>query len=370
MLLAILTIVSASAVAWANGANDVSKGVATLVGSRLATYRRGLAWGTLWTAAGAVTALAVAMSMLRTFSIGLVDGPFATSAGFPLAVAVGAFLWVLLASRVGLPVSTTHSLTGAILGTAIAAGGTQGVRWALALKTVAAPLAFSPIAAAGIAYTMHAYANRRLSVASRYCVCVREKSLVMLPEPTDSAVAARVVTLPLVVVNEARTCASSETLRGVPLTDMAHWLTSAALSFARGLNDTPKIVALAIAAATTVGLKRQSVCVVIAVVMAVGSFVYGRRVTRTLGERVTDVDPLEGLAASAVAAGLVLAASFVALPVSTTHVASGAIVGVGLRSGSQGVHWGTVRSMVTAWLITLPVSAGAAATAWILIRQW
>ena len=97
--------------------------------------------------------------------------------------------------------------------------------------------------------------------------------------------------------------------------------------------------------------------------MGVGGLVGGRRVTRTLAERVTDIDPLEGLAASAVAAGLVLAASIVALPVSTTHVASGAIVGVGLRSGARAVQWGTVRAMVLAWLVTLPVSALCAALA-------
>jgi PiT family inorganic phosphate transporter len=176
--------------------------------------------------------------------------------------------------------------------------------------------------------------------------------------------------LPLVIVDEARACASAETLGGVRLTDAAHWITSGALSFARGLNDTPKIVALAMAAAATVAVAGPSLYVVVAFVMAAGSVLGGRRVTHTLAEQVTDVDRLEGLAASAVAAALVLAASFVALPVSTTHVASGAIVGVGLRSGTRAVQWNTVRSMVTAWLVTLPVSAAGAAIAWTLIGRW
>jgi PiT family inorganic phosphate transporter len=365
MLLAVLTITCAAAVAWANGANDVSKGVATLVGSRLASYRRGLEWGTLWTVAGAIAALALTTTMLRTFSTGLVGGSFATSVGFPLAVAVGAFLWVLLASLTGLPVSTTHSLTGAILGTAIAASGPQGVRWTLAFKTVAAPLAFSPIAAGAIAYVVHAFASHYLSTASRYCVCVREKPLVIVPEsPGDSVVAARAVILPLVVVDEARACAGGETLSGLRVTDAAHWMMSAALSFARGLNDTPKIGALATAAAATIAFTPSSLYVVIAFVIGAGSLLSGRRVTETLAERVADIDPLEGLVASAVAAALVLAASCVALPVSTTHVASGAIVGVGLRAGSRGVQWPTVSSMIAAWLVTLPASAVFAAVAW------
>lgn len=153
------------------------------------------------------------------------------------------------------------------------------------------------------------------------------------------------------------------------MTDGAHWLTSGALSFARGLNDTPKIVALAIAAAALVGVTAPPVYVVGAVVMGAGSLWYGRRVTRTLAERVTDIDPLEGLAASAVAAGLVLAASAVGLPVSTTHVASGAIIGVGLRSGTRAVQWRTVREMVAAWVVTLPASAVAAAVAWLVIGR-
>jgi inorganic phosphate transporter, PiT family len=371
MLLAVVTVGCAAAVAWANGANDVSKGVATLVGSRLSTYRQGVQWGTLWTFAGAITALAVTTTMVRTFSTGLVAGPLATSAAFPLAVAVGAFLWVVVASRTGLPVSTTHSLTGAILGTSLAAGGGGAVRWTLAFRTVVVPLACSPLAAAGIAYVVHALASRWLSVASRYCLCVRETPIVWLPDsPPASIAAARRLTLPLVVVDEARACSSPDALSGVRLTDAAHWMTSAALSFARGLNDTPKIVALAVAAAAALTLPPTTVHVVIAFVMGVGSVLTGRRVTQTLAERVTDVDPLEGLAASAVAAALVLAASFVALPVSTTHVASGAIVGVGLRSGSRAVQWGTVGSMVVAWLVTLPVSAAGAATAWIVIQRW
>jgi PiT family inorganic phosphate transporter len=371
MLLAIVTIVCATAVAWANGANDVSKGVATLVGSRLATYRHGLEWGTLWTVAGSVTALAVTTTLIKTFSTGLVAGPFATTAEFPLAVAAGAFLWVLLASSTGLPVSTTHALTGAIVGTALAAGGMHGVRWALAVKAVAVPLALSPFAAAGLAYVVHAVASRRLSAAARYCVCVQEKALVVLPESrTGTVAAARAIILPLVLVDEARACASAETMGGVRLTDAAHWMSSAALSFARGLNDTPKIVALAMGAAAAVAFPSAPLYVVIALVIGAGSFLGGRRVTETLAERVTAVDPLEGLAASAVAAALVLTASFSALPVSTTHVASGAIVGVGLRSGSRSVHWGTVWNIVSAWLVTLPLSAAGAATAWVLIQRW
>lgn len=97
--------------------------------------------------------------------------------------------------------------------------------------------------------------------------------------------------------------------------------------------------------------------------MGLGSYLYGRRVTTTLAERVTDIDPLEGLTASTVACSLVLLASFVALPVSTTHVSTGAIVGAGLHGGAQSVHWRTVANIVAAWVVTLPVAGVLAALA-------
>lgn len=361
----LFTIVCAAGVAWANGANDVSKGVATLVGSRVASYRQALTWGTIWTVAGAVAALALTTSIFRTFSTGLVEATLARTQLFPLAVAVGAFAWVIAASRTGFPVSTTHSLIGGIVGAALAAEGLHGVRWSLVVSAVVAPLALSPVAAAGLSYVAHAFAKHRLSACARYCVCVTERSLIgATMDGLTAAMAVRPIAVPLVVVDEQRACETEQTISAVRVTDALHWATTATLSFARGLNDTPKIAALAIAAAAALGVAAPPLYVIAAMVMGAGSYLGGRRVTQTLAERVTDIDPLEGLAASAVSATLVLAASFLALPVSTTHVASGAIVGVGLRAGRGGVRWSTVSSMIAAWAITLPASAVVAAGTW------
>ncbi len=365
MLLALFTIVCAAGVAWANGANDVSKGVATLVGSRLATYRQGLSWGTAWTVAGAVAALVFTTALLQTFSTGLVTGDFAESPRFPLSVATGAFAWVLFASRAGLPVSTTHSLAGAIVGTAVAAAGLQGVKWTLVLSSVALPLTLSPILAGGITYLVHTAARRRLSAAARYCVCVGERPVMPPPDLASGvAAASQAVSRPLVILDQAQACAQEEGLSGARVTDAAHWMTSAALSFARGLNDTPKIVALGMASAIGAGMGATPLYFTGAAAMGAGSLLAGRRVTRTLAERVTEIDPLEGLAASAVAAALVLTASFVGLPVSTTHVATGAIVGAALGAGGRAVRWNTVSSLVAAWIITLPASAAVSAAVW------
>src|SRR5919106_1542093 len=145
MLISILTIAAVMALAFANGSNDVSKGIATLAGSGRATYRQALAWGTLWTAAGAFAAVAISIGLVEVFTSSLVVDGVLTRSFFPLAVATGASVWVLLASLAGLPVSTTHAITGTIVGVALAAGGAGAVRWELLLSSIVAPLVLSPL---------------------------------------------------------------------------------------------------------------------------------------------------------------------------------------------------------------------------------
>jgi PiT family inorganic phosphate transporter len=361
MTLAVFSLVLA--LAYANGSNDVSKGVATVVGSGLAGYRRALAWGTLWTFAGATAALAVSAGLVKTFSTALVGAGLPDAPEFPLAVAAGATGWVLLASRTGLPVSTTHALAGAIVGVALAAAGPAGIHWPLLAATVVVPLAVSPIAAAALAYAGHAAGARMFDRACGYCVCA-DNGLRIVPAAAGAAAVAAPV--PIVTAGAVTECAEAGYARQLTLADAAHWTTSAALSFARGLNDTPKIIAPAAMAATAAGLGGPTLLLAGAAAMAAGSYIFGRRVTRTLATKITDIDPWEGLAASGVSAGLVLAASFVALPVSTTHVSTGAIVGAGLRSGGLAIEWRTIGRLAAAWLITLPVAALLSAAVWVV----
>lgn len=384
MSIALLTIALTAAVAFANGANDVSKGVSTLVGSGLTTYRRALAWGTLWTVAGALVALVASAGLVHMFSTQLVDTARAGAPEFPLIVAFGACGWVAFASLTGLPVSTTHALTGAIVGTAVAASGPGTVRWPLVLTLVVLPLALGPLVSAAAAYLLHALAARRLATASGYCICVAERAIVPISalsagsnglvqplsvaEPFGAAAAGAAGDLPQVVVDRQAQCDELALAGRLRLTDAAHWGTSAAMSFARGLNDNPKIIALGVLAASSAGGFTAALFVLGALAMGAGSYVAGRRVTETLAERVTRIDPLEGLSASAVASSLVLVASFVALPVSTTHVATGAILGAGLRSGPQAIRWPTVAGIVSAWVVTVPAAALISAALWTLIH--
>ena len=133
------------------------------------------------------------------------------------------------------------------------------------------------------------------------------------------------------------------------------------------MNDNAKIAAIGALGLATLNGGLWAAFVVAAVAMSVGSYAAGLRVTRTLGERVVHMDQDAGLAASLGSAALVLAASFYALPVSTTHVATGAIVGAGLRQDSAAVCWRRVGGLVGAWIVTLPMAAALAAlTVWAL----
>jgi inorganic phosphate transporter, PiT family len=366
LILALLTLAAAAALAAANGANDVSRGIATLVGSGTASFRRALVWGTVWTTAGALAALWLSAGLVLTFSTGLVNDDLSASTAFPLAVAVGAGGWVALAARTGMPVSTTHSLVGALVGTGLVAGGAAGVHWPLLAGIVLAPLAFSPLVSACLTYGVHTLSARPLARGARHCLCLGERPLVVsMPEP-GGAMAARAMAAPAIVAGASEHC-EAERLPGIPVTELAHWGTSALLSFARGLNDGPKLAGIAMLAAPALDVGAPGVFLLVGVAMGAGSYLYGRRVTVTLAERLTGIDPIQGLTSSAVASSLVLLASVFILPVSTTHVASGAIVGAGLRDGTDAVRWQMVGAIALAWLVTLPASGLLAAVAWVVI---
>jgi len=143
-----------------------------------------------------------------------------------------------------------------------------------------------------------------------------------------------------------------------------HWLTAAAISFARGLNDTPKIAAVLLVGAA--GGVRGTFALV-AAAMAVGGIVWSARVARTMSREITPMAGEEAVSANLVAATLIILASFLALPVSTTHVTSGGIFGIGLRRRGE-ADWKRVREILLAWLATLPLGAALASGAYLALR--
>lgn len=346
-----------------NGANDVSKGIATLVGSGVTRFRTAVIWGTAWTAAGGLTAALAAQGLVKSFSGSGLIAELPTGPAFLLAVAGGAIAWLAVATRTGLPVSTTHAITGALVGAGLVASGTDGIHWAVLGAKFALPLALSPLLAFAAIMVAPALLRRVCGGLQRQCVCLEQRASAGAAYPAGGgAVAYEDATMTDVIVGSTCECSTQPAIVArLNLLDALHWCSAGATSFARGLNDAPKILALGIAAGATLGVTGATGFVVVAVAMAAGALLAGFRVTATLATRVTRLTPENGFAANLVTALVVIGASRLALPVSTTHVSSGAIIGLGLRRGGPGVRWRTVRDMALSWLVTLPV-AGLLAT--------
>ena len=233
--------------------------------------------------------------------------------------------------------------------------GVHGVIWPALGQKVALPLVASPIMSLALLLVILPLMRPLITRFDRYCVCIEQTAAV-----TPDGITIR-EPLPAVEVGSVQSCSTA--VARVTAVDTLHWLSAGATSFFRGLNDTPKILALGVAAALSVGVTRLPLYGFVALAMGVGSVIAGFRVTRTLAEKVTRITPANGFAANVVTSLLVGAASRFALPVSTTHVSSGAIIGVGLRE--RDVRWKIVTEMLLAWVVTLPVSALLAAGA-----QW
>lgn len=361
VLMILILVLAAAFLAFANGANDNFKGVASLYGSGLATYRQAIAWATVATAAGAVASLFVAEALAQRFTgKGLVPDTVVGSADFVLAVAGGAALTVMLATRLGFPISTTHGLLGALGGAGVVAAGPHALGAATLLKSFVLPLLLGPLLGVGLGGLAH-LALRRLplgrSGGDDACVCVD------LAPPAQVAAGVVPFTVTgqssLIQVGSIAQCESagrSARVEAGRTADALHWLSAGAVSFARGLNDTPKIAALLLAAKA---LPPGWGPAIVAVAMAAGGLLAARRVAETMSHRITTLDRGEGLAANLSTATLVLAASAWSLPVSTTHVSVGSLFGIGLVTGEANRR--TASGIVLSWLVTLPAAATFAA---------
>lgn len=359
MILAAL-ILSALCLAYANGANDTFKGVATLYGSRTSDYRHALAWAAITTVAGSLTAVWVSRGLATAFSgAGLVPAAVTAQPAFLSAVGLGAALTVGLATVAGLPVSTTHALTGALVG-----AGWMAVGPALNLGTLGRafvlPLAVSPLLAVGltgILYPRFRMLRQRLGIHKQLCLCVGPRLEPLVLQPDGTAVL-RSTGLSL-TVGEMTECveAYQGVLWGVDMqrwVDGLHYVSAGAVSFARGLNDAPKIVALSLTA-QAVHLDVGIGLLLVAVAMAAGGLFSAQRVARTMSHRITAMTHGQGCTANLVTSVLVALASHGGLPVSTTHVSCGALFGIGLVT--RQARFGVIRTIVLSWGLTLPLAA-------------
>lgn len=311
-----------------NGANDVSKGIATLVGSAVTDLRRGIMVGAIFTGFGALAGAGFLSDTARTFGSDLLVEGTVPTASAAIAVVIGAGLCVLIATILAIPISTTHAIIGAMGGVGIVAFGMQNVRIGAVLLKVAIPLALSPLLAFGMTVAL-----------TRFMLAQKEK--------TASS-------------GRADTIVGAMSTQMVDKFAKSHWFVSCGTSFGRGMLDAPKLLALPLAAGTLGGNNeiQYALFLIIAGGMVVGSVLGGARVTKTMSERITRIGSGSGFVAQLVTALLVNAAAVTELPISTTQVSFTAIVGT-----SMGAHGGlrlnmvTVRKALIAWVLTLPVAA-------------
>jgi PiT family inorganic phosphate transporter len=317
-MLSILLFLAVGFVAFTNGANANFKGVASLYGSGTTSLRTALYWGTATTFAGSIAAIFLGAQLNKLFTgLGIVPDGQSISPTFMCAVALGAALTSFLATRLGFPVSTTHALVGALTGAGLVAFGT-GVRFDGLVAKFLLPLFVSPLLAAVLGGVIY------------------------------------LILKPLGLAPDHRT----RTL------DTLHFLSGGAASFARGLNDTPKMAALLTVAPwldTTWGY------VIVAVLIAAGGLLDADKVAETLGKKVTAMNPGQGFCANLTTALLVITGTTRGLPLSTTHVSVGSLLGIGIAT--RQAHWKKVLEIMLAWITTVPCGALFAAIAYAILTR-
>ena len=316
MMLFILLFAAVVFLAWSNGANDNFKGVASLFGSGTAGYSKSITWATATTLAGSLTAVFLAQELLKKFSgKGLIPDALTTQPAFLVAVALGAGGTVILATRLGFPISTTHGITGALVGAGLAADG-HDVHFGRLWSGFVQPLLLSPVLALFLGAVIY------------------------------------------LVLRTARLAPDHRTRT----LDVLHFLSAGAVSFARGLNDTPKITALLL---IVPGLNISAGLAMVGLTMAAGWF-GARRVAETMAHKITGMNAGQGFSANLATALLVTTASIHGLPVSTTHVSVGALLGIG--TVTRQAKWKTVIPVLLSWMATLPCAAVVSALAYWAVR--
>jgi inorganic phosphate transporter, PiT family len=358
--------------AFANGTNDVSKAIATLVGSGITNYQIAIVWGTVWTVLGACVSGVAASAMVKTFSSGLMTPGTVTPPILGLSVLTGAMIWVFVASRTGLPVSTTHALTGAIVGAGLAAFAGGELIWSSIAKKIALPLLLSPPLALILSVLLHPALRTAAARWEGSCLCLLPTSRALVTIDAKGMTRTLFQTGRTVVAVPSQCDRSG--LSGITIgLDSIHWISSGLASFARSMNDAPKIAAIVLlGSAVTSWPSTQfqiSMFVGVALAMGLGSYFGGLRVTKVLAEKVTTMDHAEGLSANLTTSSLVLVSATMGLPVSTTHVSSSAIIGIGLLKGMRAIRWPTVRDMVLAWIVTIPAAGLLAWLAYFLFAK-
>jgi inorganic phosphate transporter, PiT family len=311
---------------YTNGFHDSANAIATSVSTRALTPRVALAMAAVMNLAGAFLGSGVA----KTVSEGLIATPEGRKGmGILFAALVGAIVWNLITWYFGLPSSSSHALFGGLVGAALA-GGTV-VHWSGVLDKVVIPMLLSPV----------------VGFVVGYLVMVAILWLFRKSNPHKAK-------------------------RGFRI---AQTVSAAAMALGHGLQDAQKTMGVVVMALVISGHQTFSEAIpvwvkaVSALMLSLGTYAGGWRVMRTLGRKIIELDPPQGFAAETTGASIMFGSAFLyQAPISTTHVITSAIMGVGATKGTRAVRWGVAKNIVLGWFITMPAAAIVAALGYWVVR--
>ena len=371
MTILIILFLATCFLSYSNGANDNFKGVATLFGSKTTNYKYAIWWATITTFAGSLASIFFAYGLVKTFSgKGLVPQSISSAPEFLTAVAIGAAITAMVATITGFPISTTHSLTGALVGAGFVAVGSQ-VNFAVLGSVFFLPLLLSPVIATALGSVLYIiFRNMRIrsGITKEWCLCVGEQRKAIPSCTSALALSVKYGNTISAAIDTEENC--QEIYQGrflginsQKLLDSLHFCSAGVVSFARGLNDTPKIVALLL---LTKGLSIPWGMFAVTLGMAIGGLLNARKVAETMSNKITKLNHGQGFTANLVTSILVIFASKLGMPVSTTHVSVGSLFGIGLITRRVNIR--KVMEILLSWFITLPVAAVfSGGTYWILV---
>jgi phosphate/sulfate permease len=321
--LVLIIIVVALGFDYTNGFHDAANAIATTVATRAMTPRAALLMAAVFNVLGALISTAVA----KTVGSGIIDKPVGNRGlVIVLGALVGAITWNLITWYFGLPSSSSHALIGGLVGSALAAS--HGVKWAALLDKVVIPMVVSPLIGFGCAYLFM-----------------------------------------LAVLWVFRGANPRRANRGFRLAQIG---SGAAMAFGHGTQDAQKtmgVIALALFTSGHIDNFYIPFWVVLAAALAIslGTYAGGYRIMRTLGRRVIQLTPAGGFAAQTVASAVLFGTAHLGLPISTTHVITSSVMGVGATKRLSAVRWGVAGNIVAAWILTIPMAGLVAAAAYGLL---
>lgn len=375
-MILVFTIIAVIFLAFSNGANDNFKGVATLFGSKTTSYKLALFWATVTTLAGSLVALFLAQKLLENFTgKGLIPSEVISHTVFPFTIAMAAALTVFTATKFGFPISTTHALTGALIGVGLVAS-TKGVNLSKLSSTFFLPLLISPLIAILMAMTIYPlfkFIRIKLNIKRESCLCVGSQVVALAPIQLPAGQSAGTLSFAIEkypeiniatnVICEERYNGSFLGINAKTALDGLHFISSGAVSFARGLNDTPKIAAILLIGnlinpILSIGL--------IGVFIMVGGLLYSKKVADTMSNDITTMNEGQGFTANFVTSIIVIFASKFGLPVSTTHVSCGSLFGIG--TVTKKAKWKSIFKILASWLITLPMAIILGAIIFVILK--